>query len=205
MSDEPTATLRSVLAAAQGRGWIGPGPIDDVVAHALGFAAGPVAFEPGTHAVDLGSGGGVPGLPLAVHRPQTNWVLLDAWARRVEALQTAIAELGLGGRVRPVHARAEVWARGPARSAADVVVARSFGPPAWTAECGAPLVRPGGWLLVSTAPDGGEWPDEVPALGLGEKHTWQASGASYAAYRVLTPVDPRYPRRPAAQARSPLF
>jgi 16S rRNA G527 N7-methylase RsmG len=197
--------LRTVLEAAQRRGWVGPGSLDDIVAHALGFAAGPEPLAAGSHALDLGSGGGVPGLPLALAHPDTTWVLLDSWERRVDALRAAIGQLGLAARATAVHARAEEWGRGPARASADLVVARAFGPPARTAECGAPFLRLGGRLVVSTAPDGGGWPDAVPELGLAARSTWAAGGGTFVSYRLEATVPERFPRRGPAQARGPLF
>jgi 16S rRNA (guanine527-N7)-methyltransferase len=122
VSDVPPA-LRAVLEDGQRRGVIGPGPIESAVDHALQFFSG-LAPRPGWRCVDLGSGGGLPGLPLALAHPATSWVLLDAWEARVDALRRAIRSLGLSDRVEAVHARAEDAGRvrsgvGPTSSSPD--------------------------------------------------------------------------------------
>jgi 16S rRNA (guanine527-N7)-methyltransferase len=155
--------------------------------------------------IDLGSGAGVPGLPLALAHPGTTWILVDAWARRVDLLRQAIQELGLEDRVVAVHARAEELARTDERGSADLVTARSFGPPSRTAECAAPLLAMGGWLVVSSSPSGDEWPDDLSMLGLGLARRWRIAAGGYLGYRRVAEVPDRFPRRPAAQARTPLF
>jgi 16S rRNA (guanine527-N7)-methyltransferase len=204
VSEIPPA-LQAVLEDGQRRGAIGPGSIDVAVAQALDFFAG-VHPQPGWRCVDLGSGGGLPGLPLALAHPTTTWVLLDAWEARVEALQRAIRALGLGDRVEALHARAEDAGRGRLRRAADVVVARSFATPAVTAECAAPLLRDGGLLAVSVVRGEDRWPDSgVPTLGLTPLATWETAFGTYRLLIRRGPLDDRFPRRPAAQRRSPLF
>src|SRR5690606_17211507 len=135
------------------------------------------AVGEGGRVLDLGSGGGVPGLVLAVRRPDLDVVLLDAMSRRCTFLEAAAAELGLAGRVRVVCERAEVAARDPElRGTFDVVVARSFAAPPVTAECAAGFLRVGGRLLVSEPPDhtGEErWPAApLDELGLTVGRRW---------------------------------
>jgi 16S rRNA (guanine527-N7)-methyltransferase len=197
--------LRVVLQEAQQAGAIGPGSIDDAVAHARAFMPDR-ALGPAPRCVDLGSGGGLPGLPLALELPGSRWTLLDAWAARVAALQRAIVRLGLADRVVAVHARAEDAGRSEMRAAADLVVARGFGPPPQTAECAAPLLRAGGLLVVSAAAEADTWPhDGVPALGLVLERDWQAPEGRFLAFRREGELSARFPRRIAAQGRRPLF
>src|SRR5690606_28133073 len=121
----------------------------------------------------------------------------------------ALAELGLAERVEAVHGRAEELAHDPAlRGTADVVTARSFGPPALTAECGAGLLRPGGLLLVAEPPDGGEgrWPaDGLATLGLEDEGRRGTGEASVRRLRLRGPFPAALPRRPAAMRRRPAF
>ena len=73
------ASLVEVLADAQQRGLLGPDPIERYVAHAHGYLPF-LAAHPGegtNRGVDLGSGGGVPGLVLALERPDTSWTLVE--------------------------------------------------------------------------------------------------------------------------------
>lgn len=159
--------------------------------------------------IDLGSGGGLPGLVIAVERPALELVLLDSSKRRTDFLVEVCEALDLVDRVLVVRARAEEYAREPGnRCQATAVVARSFGPPAVTAECGAPLLRAGGVLLVSEPPgDGpGRWPSAGLAelgLELGER---RATGAATIQTLVAArPCPDRYPRRVGIPTKRPLF
>lgn len=127
--------------------------------------------DPG-RGLDLGSGGGVPGLVLACQLPGWRWALLDAARRRTSFLAAAVAELGLGDRVVVVRGRAEELAHDAAhRAAYDVVTARSFAPPPITAEIGAAFARRGGRLLVAEPPgDKDRWdPLLLARLGLEDR------------------------------------
>ena len=137
---------------ARAHGFLGPRPVIEQARHALAFLAAPTD-EP-QQAVDLGSGGGIPGLVLARHGwPGCRWLLLEAGARRSDFLRQAVTALRLEDRVEVVQGRAEEMGRDPQRRhVADLVVARSFGPPAVTAECAAPLVAVGGMVVVSEPP-----------------------------------------------------
>jgi 16S rRNA (guanine527-N7)-methyltransferase len=153
-----------VLAEAQHLGFLGPPPIEEHLANARAFAH--AVSAPPTRFLDLGSGGGLPGLPLATAWADATAVLLDGSARRAAFLRRAVRLLGLDDRVTVLDSRAEVAGRDPAwRAGFDLVVARSFGPPAMVAECGAPFLALGGVLLVSEPPDR---PDRWPARGLAD-------------------------------------
>lgn len=98
---------------------------------------------------DLGSGAGLPGIPLAVLLPRLRVLLIESQRRRVAFLELALERLGLEN-ARVLHARAEQVAdrvREGDLHAADVVTARAFAPieAAWRAA--APLLRPGGRLV----------------------------------------------------------
>jgi 16S rRNA (guanine527-N7)-methyltransferase len=162
-------------------------------------------------AVDLGTGGGLPGLVLAVlGGPDRRWRLVDANRRRCAFLRGAVEDLGLAARVEVVEDRAEVVGRQPEhRGRADVVVVRSFGAPAVVAECAAPLLAVGGRLLVSEPPDGtilNRWPAEALAeLGMSAAVLHEGGGAHLAAMTQLRPCPDRYPRRVGVPAKRPLF
>jgi 16S rRNA (guanine527-N7)-methyltransferase len=72
--------------------------------------------------MDLGSGGGLPGIPLALARPALSVTLVESRERKARALAGIVDTLGLSPRVRAVHARGEAWL---ADHAVDVVVARA--------------------------------------------------------------------------------
>jgi 16S rRNA (guanine527-N7)-methyltransferase len=206
--------LLEVLERSRSLGLLGPGSVAVQVDHADGFAAGVDAAP--NRFLDLGSGGGVPGLVLALRWPDSQVVLLDARERRCAFLRAAVQDLGFGDRVGVVWARAEEAGRnGDLRAAFDVVVARGFGPPPVTAECGSPFLRVGGTLAVSEPPAGGgrtpgaaaeaRWvPTELERLGLRLGRSW---GRRYR-YQALDQVEPcpaQYPRRPGIPAKRPLF
>ncbi len=228
MTPAESAAIENVLARSRSLGFLGPGSVRVQVDHAVGFAAGPVGTGEGAprRVLDLGAGGGVPGLVLAHVWPDAEMILLDTGARRGTFLEEAVAELGLGGRVQVVRARAESAGRDAAlRSGFDVVVARGFGAPGVTAECAAPFLQTGGRLLVSDPPVEGEsssgpsdgrdgtagappserWPAAGLALvGLVVEQTW-AAPYQYRSLVLTRPCPDRYPRRDGVPAKRPLF
>ena len=140
LDSEGRRELESVLLTAQERGFVGPGPIETHIDRALDLAdAIRVPIGP---ALDLGSGGGLPGLPLALAWPETMWFLLEGSTKRARFLLEAAGQLGLSDRVTVVAERAEDAGHGRLRGRCNLVVARSFGAPAVTAECGAPFLEP---------------------------------------------------------------
>lgn len=192
-----------MLIAAQLRGFVGPGDVSGHLEHALAFAgAAPAAPDV---AVDLGSGGGLPGLPLASYWSASVWALVESQARRAEFLRDAVERLGLGDRVEVIHDRAERVGRDPAhRGRAALVVARGFAVPAVTAESGSPLLRVGGHLLVSDPPGGRPWPE--PALAsLGMKVVGMRVDPALVVLQQDEPTPPRFPRRVGIPAKRPLF
>jgi 16S rRNA (guanine527-N7)-methyltransferase len=208
-ADRLHPALRAVLEEGQRRGLLGPGPVDDHVAHALALLQA-AEGDGVAHmvAVDLGSGGGVPGLPAAAARPGTRWVLLDSRQRAQQFLAEALALLQLP-LAQLCAARAEVAGRADLRGAADLVVARAFGPPATTAECAAPLLAVGGRLVVSNPPDAvldERWPEEgLAVLGMGEIRHVHAAGFSFTVAVQASACPDRFPRRVGQPAKRPLF
>jgi 16S rRNA (guanine527-N7)-methyltransferase len=159
--------------------------------------------------IDLGSGAGVPGLALAVWWPASRWVLVDMGERRAVFLGDAVETLGVADRVTVAHRAAEEAGRDPQlRGAADLVVARSFGPPAVVAECAAPLLRVGGLLVVSEPPDldPARWPVEgLATLGLIVHSRRESSAGSVVVLEQGSVAREAVPRRPGAPARRPLW
>lgn len=195
------------LEEARRRGYLGPRPVETQIQHSLALAAAAGGVDRPDRAMDLGSGGGIPGLPMALAWSSTSWVLLEGGTSRAKFLQEAVRTLGLGPRVEVWGTRSEEAARGSARATFDLVVARGFGTPAATAECAAPFLRVGGRLLVSEPPGGspGRWdPLGLAMLGM----ALGPSGGPPASYQVLeqTSLCPdRFPRRTGIPAKRPLF
>ena len=173
--------------------------------------------------LDLGSGGGLPGLVLATCRPELELTLLEARQRACRFLREAVIALGLTG-VAVVEARAEDAARRTdLRETFDAVVARSFGPPAVTAECAVGFLRLGGRLLVSEPPgdearglhqppprqtlghQAGRWPiPGLEELGLAPPVGGGEPGVSFVVLEK-TGNDDRWPRRVGIPAKRPLW
>jgi 16S rRNA (guanine527-N7)-methyltransferase len=121
-----------------------------------------------------------------------------------------VAELELGIPVEVVTARAEDAARDPGhRERYDLVVARSFGPPAVTAECAAAFLKPAAHLAVSEPPedDPTRWNAErLEDLGLLPPEVVHQDGATAALIRRTgDPVSPKWPRRPGIPQKRPLW
>lgn len=175
--------LREGLASGQ----IG-GSLADHGRHSLGFAASPDAgFVFGGTVVDLGSGVGLPAFVLADAYPQTLWVLIERRSGRADLLKRAVARLRWEDRVEVVSVDAAVAGRTALRGRADVVTARSFGPPSTVAELGAPLLAPGGSLVVSEPRDAdpeNRWPiDGLTRCGLRLIESWETNAGSYVRLR----------------------
>jgi 16S rRNA (guanine527-N7)-methyltransferase len=234
MSDRslPQALLE-VLAESRSLDLLGPMELDEQVVHALGFAhayeqargaldggradADPALTEaredpvsaPGRW-LDLGSGGGLPGLVLADYWPEAPGVLLDAAERRTTFLAESVLTLGWSPRVEVVRARAEdAGSSRDFRGTFDVVWARSFGSPPVTAECAAPFLKPGGLLVVSEPPSPGQtavrWPrTELADLGQ-EPLLAVRSRFGYQIILQSTPCPERFPRRSGVAAKRPLY
>jgi 16S rRNA (guanine527-N7)-methyltransferase len=110
--------------------------------HVLNCAVVAELVPDAARVVDIGSGAGLPGIPLALARPDLQIVLLEPLARRVEWLQEVVADLGL--EVRIDRGRAEEKAVRRRWEGADVVTARAVAPLARPRRVGAPPA-PAGW------------------------------------------------------------
>jgi len=223
-----TTPVEEVLDAAVAEGFLTPLAAAEGPAHSVGFlhfgalieaGAGPgsragdgvqVGLDTDVVAVDLGTGGGVPGLVLAA-LTSNRWVLVDRGDRRCTFLRWAVRELGLGDRVEVLAVDAVQAARGGLRGKAALVTARAFAPPGPTAECAAPFLATDGILLVSEPPGDeadtvGRWvPDALDQLGMVDLGGWRFSGAGYRAMRATRTCPSHFPRRFSRQLADPLF
>lgn len=114
--------------------------------HLLNCAVLAELIEPNARVLDIGSGAGLPGIPLALARPDLEIVLLEPMARRVEWLRSTVDELGLPITVARGRAEEKMVQRDWAE--ADVVTARAVAPLARLAGWALPLVRVGGRMLA---------------------------------------------------------
>jgi 16S rRNA (guanine527-N7)-methyltransferase len=143
-----------------------------VAAHVLdALAALPLLREHGIRALlDLGSGGGYPGLPLAIALPAGRALLVDSVAKKARFLATAVAALGLAARVEVAAERAEALAADPRhRGRWPAVTARAVAALPELIELAFPLLETGGLLVAWKGPEiDDERARSLPALaGLG--------------------------------------
>ena len=160
---------------------------------------------------DLGSGGGFPGLALAIALPAAHLALVESVGRKCAFLAGAVSELGLAN-VEVVNARAEAWPEGI--GAHDVVVARALAPLPVLVEYAAPLLELGGTLVAwKGRPEPAEEADGAAAArALGMSAPEAIAVAPFVAARdrhlyltsKVSPTPDRYPRRPGMARKRPI-
>ena len=189
---------------------MGPQPIEPQIVHAEGFAKcwESLRDTPPLQLLDLGSGGGLPGLVL-VERWNCRGVFLDSMAKRSNFLREALLWPGAPADAEVIAARAEEAARWPELDGSfDLVTARSFGPPSVTAECAVRFLKVGGVLIVSEPPSDRteeRWnPKGLSLLGLNAQGR-SRYGAGYEILVKERPTDGQYPRPIGVPKRKPLF
>ncbi|HBX81176.1 MAG: 16S rRNA (guanine(527)-N(7))-methyltransferase RsmG [Propionibacteriaceae bacterium] len=142
----PLAEAYVQILATRGIEWglIGPREADRLWDRHVLNSLAMVPFVPdGATVVDVGSGAGLPGIPLAIARPDLTVTLLEPLLRRFNFLVEAVAELGLGDRVAVVRGRAEEH-----KATYDVVTCRAVAPLERLVGWCAPLFLPAGELLA---------------------------------------------------------
>lgn len=213
------ADLMAAMEAAHQRGFIGSSALSQQLRHAVahGEAAGLDELPDNACVLDLGSGGGIPGIVLARRHHRLRFTLLDRSAKRCSFLREVVERLKLGVSDAPAtnHPRVRV-AEGEAaelahdhdqRHAHDVVLARAFGPPAVTAECAAGFLAANGKLVVSEPPESSStrWPPE-PLAELGLELAQLVPGPPRAAVLVANRRCPgQYPRPWKKITKQPLY
>jgi len=143
----PLACRYAELLAREGVAWglLGPRELPRLWdRHLINSAALAPLVPPESVVLDVGSGAGLPGLPVRIVRPDLQLTLLEPMARRVRFLELCLRSLGLPG-VTVLNARAEESA---GKVSATVVTARAVAPLSRLVPAVWPLVRPGGQLLA---------------------------------------------------------
>lgn len=163
--------------------------------------------------IDVGSGAGFPGLPIAIMRPGIRVVLLDSLAKRVDFLNTVISRLSLNAVA--VHARCEEAAKKPEyRDTFDVACARAVASMNVLSEWLLPFVKPGGKMVALKGPGAAEetqqaqaaidalcartcgiFPADIP--GRDWQHTIIVA-------EKCAPTPARFPRKPGIAEKRPL-
>ncbi len=152
-------SLEDVLGTAQRLGTLGALPIPDVIAHSRQFVDALVGITGSV--MDIGTGAGVPGLIIAVDRPDLTLVLTDRREARMDALARGVTAMGIRDRVKVLTGDVAVLGQSSEHSAMyDAVVCRGFASPEITATLARPLLKNGGTLIVSEPPtfDPSRWP-----------------------------------------------
>ena len=204
------AELLEQLGRSRDLGFLGDGPVEQHVEHSsvlLGAIAALsiVEAESGSRLLDLGSGGGVPGLVAVFDGRWSSVDLLDRSERRCAFLRSAVAAVAAAGTTRVLSGSAEILGHDPAvREAYDAVISRGFGPPSATLECASGFVAVGGFVVVSDPPHGRAWPALIEPLEL-ELVEARSIAPAYSMFRKLRALSDRYPRREGVPARRPLF
>jgi 16S rRNA (guanine527-N7)-methyltransferase len=162
---------------------------------------------------DVGSGGGVPGIPLAIARPDITVVLIESTGKKSRFLQWAAGELGLANVYVLDRRVEEVGLARETRESFDIVTCRAVGTLNWLAEWCIPLLKIGGKLLAMKGPKASE---ELPLA----EHAIRLTGGGNPAVRPAElpgainhviveitkkrPAPPAYPRHPSAAKGKPL-
>ncbi|MEO6867150.1 MAG: RsmG family class I SAM-dependent methyltransferase [Gaiellales bacterium] len=163
--------------------------------------------------VDVGSGGGVPGIPLALELPDVHAHLIESQGWKAEFLRTCARELGLESRVSVTTCRAEDAPGLIGRELLDCGTARAVARPWIVAEYLAPLVRVGGHLVLWTTQAHVDELAVSPAasqrLGLGAPYveavdTPLRDNAVLLVWPRIAPCAATIPRRDGVAARKPL-
>ena len=146
----PVAQRYAAILAGPGveRGLLGPREVDRLwERHLLNCAALAELLAPGERIADIGSGAGLPGIPLAIVRPDVTAVLVEPLLRRYEFLREAVEMLGLQN-VAVIRGRAEDDAVAQALGPRDVVVSRAVASLDKITRWSLPLLRPDGRMLA---------------------------------------------------------
>jgi 16S rRNA (guanine527-N7)-methyltransferase len=153
--------------------------------------------------VDVGSGGGIPGLVLAVVRPSRELHLVEATARKAAFLADTAAAMGIDVTVHAERSELLTRAGDELRDACACACARALAAPPAAAELCLPFVAPGGRVLLWLGASADPGAVATAALALGG-----ALGASATTGLLVLekhgPTPARFPRRPGVAARRPL-
>lgn len=164
--------------------------------------------------IDVGSGGGLPGLVVALAHETGRGDLLEATGKKADFLREAVDGLGLRGHIGVVQDRAEVWGQAGGREAYRVAVARAVAPARVLAEYLVPLLEVGGRAVLMKGPGVddelreagralevlGAAVERVEAFSLPEG----TGERRLVLLRKLRPSPRAYPRRPGVPTRRPL-
>jgi 16S rRNA (guanine527-N7)-methyltransferase len=160
-----------------------------------------------TRVIDIGSGGGLPAIPLAVAMPQVKFTLLEANARKCAFLEHVAATLGLANVVVAAGRAEELGHRPALREQFDRAISRAAARPEVLLELALPFVRTGGDLVAQVSPlDPLALEPAARLLGGGTPRLERPAAGGHALMVVpkLAPTPSRFPRRTGLPGRNPL-
>ncbi len=169
-------------------------------------------FSESRRVLDLGTGGGFPGLPLAMACPDKEFVLLDSVAKKLKVVSSAADEFGLSN-VDVVNMRAEDLAKWPAyRESFDAVVSRAVANMSTLSEYCLPFVKKGGYFIAYKTEDAlaeiSEAEHAIRVLGgeliRTEGDGTEGSGHLFAVVKKTGTTPPKYPRKAGLPSKEPL-
>lgn len=203
--------LPRALEISRARGFLSPQAVSNHIEHARGFieAWSEISVTPPNTVLDLGSGGGVPGFVLLDEWPSLI-TFLDSMLKRTHFIAEVLDWPEVPRRGAVVTGRAESLARQENLAGQfDLVVARSFGPPAVVAECAVRFLRPYGYLIVSEPPedssDMSRWSnDGLSQLGLANDGEFR-SQYGFRLIKKIARTPEQFPRTVGVPKKKPLF
>ncbi|MHB0935862.1 MAG: 16S rRNA (guanine(527)-N(7))-methyltransferase RsmG [Armatimonadota bacterium] len=170
--------------------------------------------QPGDRVIDIGTGAGIPGVPLAIRHPEVKFTLNDSTRKKITFLEEVASALPLPN-IHPLWARAEALGRRPeCRGRFTTVLARAVAHLGLLIEYALPLLAPGGTLIAMKGPVGeAEIAQSQPALQAlhGEVtllHRLSVAGAGerlLIVIHALAPPPAKYPRDAGSMKKRPLY
>lgn len=164
--------------------------------------------------VDVGSGGGFPGLPIAIEYPKLKLLAVDSIGKKLSFIELLAAKLGILNRVSTAKARAEELGRDPEkREKFDLAITRAVAKMSIVSEYCLPLVKVGGYFVAYKAKNIYEELDEaniaIKELGGEVVATvkYSLSGCEQRALVLIKKIKPtpaKYPRKPGIAAKRPI-
>ena len=169
-------------------------------------------FSASAKVLDVGTGAGLPGIPLAIAAPDKQFLLMDSIEKKLKIVQAIADELGLLN-VKILHARAEDPARSPAyREKFDLVLSRAVANMATLSEYCVPYVKIGGWFgaykTEAATDDINAAKPAIEKLGASIREITpdgiEGSGHLLIWTQKVSATPERYPRKAGIPAKNPM-
>ena len=168
-------------------------------------------YRAGKAIIDIGTGGGFPGIPLAIVNRDKKFILSDSLKKRLKVIETLREECGIENCCE-VHGRAEQLGRGEHREKYDIAVSRAVANMSTLSEYCLPLVKQGGYMLAYKGPDADREVKEAEhAIKVLGGKLIRIENVSYGQFdhniviiKKIKRTPKKYPRNPGTPSKSPL-